>query len=347
MNADIENEPSLLAENAMLRARLEEAEQALAIFRGDGTESGERRFRALLENAAEDIILLDARGTIVFESPHRIPLLGFAPGEMTGRECFELVHPEDLDSARRMLAQIIASPGATLTGELRMRRKDGGWSWIHYHARNLLHDSAVAALVFNLRDITIRKRTEEELRRSLREIGDLRTAMDEHSIVAITDPQGRITFVNDKFCAISKYAREELIGRDHRIINSGCHSKEFIASLWATITRGRIWHGEIRNRAKDGSYYWVATTIVPFLDEQGNPRQYVAIRTDITERKQAEEALRANNEELTRFNRAAVDRELRMIELKKEINALCARTGQAPRHRVEFSETTGQPHPSQ
>jgi PAS domain S-box-containing protein len=190
-------------------------------------------------------------------------------------------------------------------------------------------------------DITTRKQIEEELRRSLREIGDLRTAMDEHSIVAITDPQGRITFVNDKFCAISKYTREELIGQDHRIINSGHHSKEFIRNLWTTITQGRIWHGEIKNRAKDGSHYWVATTIVPFLDESGNPRQFVAIRTDITERRLAEESLRANNDELTRFNRVAVDRELRMIELKKEINALCAQTGQAPRHRVEFSEITG------
>lgn len=142
----------------------------------------------------------------------------------------------------------------------------------------------------------------EELERKVKQISDYKYALDESSIVAVTDQKGIIKEVNNNFCKISKYTREELIGQDHSMINSGYHTKEFMQDLWVTISSGKRWRGEVKNIAKDGTFYWMDTTIVPFLNVDGIPYQYMAIRSDITQRKDAEDQLLAVNKELEAFS---------------------------------------------
>jgi len=123
--------------------------------------------------------------------------------------------------------------------------------------------------------------------------------LDKFSIVAVTDTKGVIIYANDKFCEISKYSQEELIGKNHNIINSGYHSRDFFGDMWKKISKGLLWRGEICNRAKDGSLYWVDSFIVPELNQQQRPLRYYSFRIDITERKLQEQKIQEKNQKLT------------------------------------------------
>lgn len=145
------------------------------------------------------------------------------------------------------------------------------------------------------------KNIEFELACKVKELEDLKFAVDQSVIIATTDSTGIITEVNNKFCEISKYTKEELIGMNNNILNSGYHSKNFFREMWKTIRAGKVWRGNIKNKAKDGTFYWVKTMIIPFLNQNDLPYQYIAIQQDITDLKEAEMQILQNSyhDELT------------------------------------------------
>lgn len=224
--------------------------------------------------------------------------LGLTKDEIYSTPFIDLVHPEDVAATIKAYEDLMA--GALVTNFMnRYRKSDGTYIWLDWNATP---DPVTGKINCITRNFTARKKIEEELQHSLKETRDYKYALDESSIVAITDTKGTIIHANDNFCRISQYSREELIGQDHRIINSGYHDKEFIRNLWVTIANGRIWQGALLNKAKDGTLYWMDTSIIPFLNEQGKPYQYIAIRSDITGSKKTEEQLLAVNKELESFS---------------------------------------------
>jgi PAS domain S-box-containing protein len=289
----VERTRQLEAANETLKREVQERQRAEQQLQNSFKEISDLK-AALDEHAI--VAITDPQGKITYVNDKFCAISRYAREELLGRD-HRLINSgyHSKEFIHNLWTTI--SHGKVWKGEIKNRAKDGTFYWVDTTIVPFLNKDAKPRQYVAIRaDITERKQAEELLKASFKEVEDLKAALDEHAIVAITDPQGKITYVNDKFCAISKYAREELLGQDHRLINSGYHSKEFIRNLWATIMRGRVWKGEIKNRAKDGSFYWVDTTIVPFLNKDDKPRQYVAIRADITERKQAEVRLRESEQ---------------------------------------------------
>ncbi len=257
-------------------------------------EASRARYFELYSLAPVGYFTIDEKGVILESNLTAAALLGVARSELPGKPLSRFFARQDADEYH-LRCEFLSRTGTPQSCELRMVKTDGAEIWVYLTATADRDESGAFIGKIALLDMTERKRAEQESTTNLRILSEFKAALDAHAIVAVTDDRGKITYVNDRFCAISKYAREELIGQDHRVVNSGHHSKPFMQELWQTIKAGRSWSGELKNRAKDGTFYWLATTIFPILAE-GKPVQFVAIRTDISERRRAEEALRRSEE---------------------------------------------------
>ena len=283
LNKDLENRVE--ERTSQLEATIAELESNQKELR-----QSEEIFRLLVEGARDyAIFMLGPDGRVVSWNEGAGRIHGFEVSEAVGEHFSAFYAEEDIERGLPGEELRVAAIEGRFEEEGFRVRKDGA----PFQAEVVimaLRDEAGNLRGFShvTRDITARKEAEEALRSSLRSLADLKAALDESAIVAITDQHGKITYVNDKFCEVSKYYMEELVGQDHSILNSGYHAREHFEDLWNTIAQGDVWRGEIRNQTRDGSPYWVDITIVPFLDEAGEPDQYFAICNDITRYKEAE-----------------------------------------------------------
>jgi len=253
----------------------------------------EERFRLLIDGIKDyAIFMLDSEGYVVSWNAGAAAINGYQTEQIIGKHFSCFFSTQDKIQGKPNIKLQIAAKFGKVEEEGWRIRKDGSCFWAKELTTTIRDETGkICGFSKITQDITDRKQAEEILQKSHKELIDFKFALDESAIVAITDRRGAIQYVNDKFCEISGYSREELIGKNHRIVNSGYHSKVFFQDIWQTISQGKIWKGEIRNKAKNGSLYWVDTTIIPFLDAQRNPYQYIAIRHDITNRKKVEKAL--------------------------------------------------------
>lgn len=241
----------------------------------------------------------DLEGNILYANELFLNMMGYTKEELEGAHHCLFVEDEYSSTTECEKFWPTLARGQFIQGEFWRIHKSGDSVWIKGSYTPVLDlNNQPYKVVKYAYDITYQKKLEGKLKDQILKLNDYKFALDAAAIVAITDVEGVITYVNDKFCDKSKYNREELIGKTHRLLNSGYHSKEFIQDLWGTIKKGDVWRSEMKNKAKDGAFYWVDTTIIPFLDGNGEPNMYLAIRFDITHRKKLEDELKKRGHQL-------------------------------------------------
>src|SRR5579862_1276487 len=252
----------------------------------DDRIQNETYFRALIENASDIITILEANGSIRYESPSIERILGYKPEELVGCNAFEFVHPDDVARIQSIFTAGLNQFGRAESGEFRFRHKDGSWRAFESTSTNLLDDPVVHGVIVNSRDVTERKRIEERVRLQS-------TALEAAAnAIVITDHTGSILWTNPAFSRLTGYTSEEALGKNPKIFKSGTHDQQFYRDLWQTVSSGRVWHGDIVNRRKDGTLYNDEMTITPLRDNDGKVTHFIAIKQDVTGRIQAEKSLR-------------------------------------------------------
>ncbi|PEJ58854.1 hypothetical protein CN692_07365 [Bacillus sp. AFS002410] len=235
------------------------------------------------------VVVTDDRGVITYVNDKFCEISKYSRDELIGKT-HRIINSKHHPKEFFVNMWETISLGNVWAGEVKNRAKDGSFYWVKTFIVPFLKDDKPYQYIAIRTDITEQKNLEIELNNSLNELADIKLALDVSSIVAVTDERGVISYVNDKFCEISKYSKEELIGKTHKIINSDYHPPSYFKKMWRSISSGKVWSGEVKNKAKDGTYYWVKTFIVPFLKNE-KPYQYIAIRTDITDQKNMEETI--------------------------------------------------------
>jgi PAS domain S-box-containing protein len=286
----------------------------------------ESYYRCIVETASEGVWMFDAESITTFANSRMAEMLGYTVEEMLGRSLFEFIDAESREIAESYVQR--RRQGIRERHDFRFTRKDGSHLWAIVSATPTFDaEGNFSGVLRMITDISDRKQAEAELRQTLQELEFEKFALDQSAIVSNTNEFGVITYVNDQFCELFKYSREELIGKTHRLVNSGYHPADFFKQLWSTIRQGKVWRGEMKNQAKDGTLFWLDTTIVPFLNSSGEPHQYVAIRKDITKRKHAEEAvrlsesqLRTKNQELAKALRDVQKTQSMMVQNEKMVS---------------------------
>lgn len=286
------------------------------------------RLAAIVASSDDVIISKTLDGVVTSWNRAAEMLFGYPEAEMIGAPAARIFPPDRLHEEALILSDIRAGKRIDYFETLCVS-KNGTLIDVSTTISPITDSSGhIIGVSTILRDVRAQKKKEADLKLLLKDLSDTKLALGNSAIVAMTDAQGRITYVNDKFCAISQYSRDELLGQDHRIINSGRHPKEFFRDLWRTISGGGVWSGEICNKAKDGSFYWVDTTITPFLDANGKPERFVAIRADITERKVAEFALSTSRDAALQAAQAKADFLASMShEIRTPMNSIIGLTG--------------------